>query len=103
MTDFFIPTNATFWTRANVEEDEMSAFAIPSMDQALRYVFALQNYRKIISHENCNIATMTVNRKGKSESARLVFELDSPIREDSLRYLRSLYWVKAVTYITPLD
>ena len=53
MTDFFIPTNTTLWTRVNVEEDEMSAFAIPSMDQALRYVFALQNYRKITSHENC--------------------------------------------------
>lgn len=57
----------------------------------------------IISHEKCNIATMTVDRSGKFDKAKLVLELDSAIRPLTLEYLRSLDWIEKVTYLEGLD
>lgn len=53
----------------------------------------------VLANDNCNIATMSVSRRGKSDLACLVLEMDSGIRDVTLDYLRSLSWVREVTYI----
>lgn len=53
----------------------------------------------VIAYENCNIATMTVNRRGKADIAKLVLELDSELRPLTIEYLRSLNWIRDVTYL----
>ena len=57
----------------------------------------------VLSHDDCNIATMTVSRKGKNELACLVFEMDSGIKPITLEYLRNLNWVRKVIYIPDID
>lgn len=53
----------------------------------------------ILANDDCNIATMSVSRRGKFDVACLVLEMDSGIRDVTLNYLRSLSWVKEVIYI----
>ncbi len=53
----------------------------------------------VLSNDDCNIATMTVSRKGKNDRACLVIEVDSAPRAISMEYLRELSWVESVTYI----
>lgn len=53
----------------------------------------------ILAHDNCNIATMTVNRSGKNDIAKLVIETDSEPNPISLQYLRHIAWVKEVLYL----
>lgn len=53
----------------------------------------------ILAHDNCNIATMTVNRSGKNDIAKLVIETDSEPNPISLQYLRHIGWVKEVLYL----
>ena len=53
----------------------------------------------ILAHDDCNIATMSVSRKGKNDLACLVIEMDSGIKPVTFEYLRSLSWVKEVIYI----
>lgn len=53
----------------------------------------------VLSQENCNIATMTVSRKGKNDLACQFIEIDSEIRGTSLTYLRSLPWIHQVKYL----
>lgn len=50
----------------------------------------------VIAHDQCNIATMSVNRSAKNGEAKLVIELDSDLSPLTLQYLESLYWVKDV-------
>lgn len=57
----------------------------------------------ILAREDCNIATMTVNRSAKNDIAKMVMEMDSPVRPLTLDYLRSLTWVKDVLYIEPVN
>ncbi|HEY0651995.1 MAG TPA: L-serine ammonia-lyase, iron-sulfur-dependent subunit beta [Chryseosolibacter sp.] len=57
----------------------------------------------ILAHDDCNIATMSVSRKGKNDVACLVIEMDSGIKPVTLEYLRSLSWVKEVIYIPDID
>ncbi|MEM9984175.1 MAG: L-serine ammonia-lyase, iron-sulfur-dependent subunit beta [Bacteroidota bacterium] len=57
----------------------------------------------IIAHEDCNIATMTVSRSARNDMARLVLELDSPLRPLTLEYLRSVKWVDKVSYLPRAD
>lgn len=57
----------------------------------------------VLSHDDCNIATMTVSRKGKNDLACLVFEMDSGLKAITLDYLRSLNWVRKVIYIPDID
>jgi len=57
----------------------------------------------VLSHDDCNIATMTVSRKGKNDLACLVFEMDSGIKTITLEYLRNLNWVRSVLYIPDID
>ena len=57
----------------------------------------------IIAHDDCNIATMNVSRKGRNDVARQFIEMDSGLRPISLEYLRQLSWVKNVIYIPNID
>jgi L-serine dehydratase len=57
----------------------------------------------VIAHDDCNIATMNVSRKGKNELARQFIEMDSGIKPITLEYLRQLSWVKHVIYIPNID
>ncbi|MBX2954669.1 MAG: L-serine ammonia-lyase, iron-sulfur-dependent subunit beta [Cyclobacteriaceae bacterium] len=57
----------------------------------------------ILSHDDCNIATMSVSRRGKHDQACLVIEMDSGLKPVTLEYLRSLTWVKEVIYIPDID
>ena len=53
----------------------------------------------VIANDQCNIATMSVSRKGKHDLACLVIEMDSGIKDVTFTYLNSLSWVKEVIYI----
>ena len=53
----------------------------------------------VLAHDDCNIATMSVSRRGKFETACLVIEMDSGLKPVTLEYLRSLNWVKEIIYI----
>ena len=57
----------------------------------------------VLAHEDCNIATMSVNRKGKNELACQVIEMDSGIPEITLKFIEHLNWVKEVIYIPDID
>ena len=57
----------------------------------------------VLSHDDCNIATMTVSRKGKNDLACLVFEMDSGIKQITLAYISELNWVRNVLYIPDID
>lgn len=57
----------------------------------------------VIAHDECNIATMSVSRKGKNELARQFIEMDSGIKPITLEYLKQLSWVKHVIYIPNID
>ena len=53
----------------------------------------------VLAHDDCNIATMSVSRRGKFDVACLVIEMDSGIKPLTLEYVRSLNWIKEVIYI----
>jgi L-serine dehydratase len=53
----------------------------------------------VLAHDDCNIATMTVSRKGKHDLACLCIEMDSGINDVTLAYLKALRWVKEVIYV----
>jgi len=53
----------------------------------------------VLAHDDCNIATMSVSRKGKNDLACQVIEMDSFIKPVTFEYLKSLSWVKEVLYI----
>lgn len=57
----------------------------------------------ILSHDDCNIASMTVGRKGRNDKACLIIEMDSGIRDLTINYLKSLAWIHSVTYIPIID
>ena len=54
----------------------------------------------VVSRDQCNIATMSVSRKGKNDAACLVIEMDQGVKEITLEYLRSLYWVDEIIYLS---
>lgn len=57
----------------------------------------------VLAHDDCNIATMSVSRKGRNDVACLVIEMDSGLKPVTLEYLRSLSWIKEVIYIPDID
>ena len=57
----------------------------------------------VLSHDDCNIATMSVSRKGKNDLACLIIEMDSGLKPITLEYLRSLKWVQEIIYIPDID
>ncbi|MEM7108718.1 MAG: L-serine ammonia-lyase, iron-sulfur-dependent subunit beta [Bacteroidota bacterium] len=64
---------------------------------------SIANIANILSNDNCNIATMSVSRKGKNDIACLVIEMDSALKPISLEYLKNLYWISEVIYIPDID
>lgn len=57
----------------------------------------------IISHDACNIATMTVSRKGKNNLACQILEMDSGLNDITLTYLRNLSFVHKLIYIPKIN
>jgi L-serine dehydratase len=57
----------------------------------------------VVAHDDCNIATMSVSRKGKNDLACLIIEMDSGLKPVTLEYMRSLSWVKNIIYIPDID
>jgi L-serine dehydratase len=57
----------------------------------------------VLANDSCNIATMSVSRKGKNDLACLVIEMDSGIQPIVRQYLEHLDWVTEVTYIPDID
>jgi len=57
----------------------------------------------VIAHDDCNIATMSVSRKGKNDLACQVIEMDSGIKPVTFQYLMSLNWIKEVIYIPDIN
>ncbi|NMM48071.1 L-serine ammonia-lyase, iron-sulfur-dependent subunit beta [Marinigracilibium pacificum] len=57
----------------------------------------------VLSNDECNIATMSVSRKGKSDIACMVIEMDSPLSPISIEYIKHLKWVHEVIYIPNID
>lgn len=57
----------------------------------------------VLAGDDCNIATMSVSRKGKNDLACLVIEIDSGMKPVTLAYVRSLSWVKEVIYLSDID
>ena len=53
----------------------------------------------VLAHDDCNIATMSVSRKGKHDLACQVIEIDSPVKPVTFEYLKSLSWIKEVKSI----
>ncbi|MCX7606001.1 MAG: L-serine ammonia-lyase, iron-sulfur-dependent subunit beta [Bacteroidia bacterium] len=56
----------------------------------------------ILTYDGVNIATLTVSRRAKDDMALQVYELDEPLREASLAYIRHLPWVRAVHLLPPV-
>ncbi len=57
----------------------------------------------VIAHDDCNIATMTVSRRGKNQLARQFIEMDTALKPLTLEYIRHLSWIKNITYIPNIE
>ena len=57
----------------------------------------------VLAQEDCNIATMSVSRKGKNVDACQIIEMDSGLEPLTLEYLNSLKWVHDIIYIPDID
>ncbi len=57
----------------------------------------------VLSHEACNIATMTVDRQGKDQAAKLVLELDSEVRDITIEFISSQRWIESIVYIPDIS
>ena len=52
-----------------------------------------------LASDDCNIATMTVDRQGKKKNAKLVIEVDSAIHPLTVEFMNSRNWIDSVVYI----
>ncbi|MCB0497723.1 MAG: L-serine ammonia-lyase, iron-sulfur-dependent subunit beta [Cyclobacteriaceae bacterium] len=57
----------------------------------------------VLSQDNCNIATMSVSRKGKNDLACQVIEMDSPMKPTTIEYINNLDWVIETVYLPVLE
>ncbi|GEO06778.1 L-serine dehydratase [Adhaeribacter aerolatus] len=57
----------------------------------------------VIAHDDCNIATMTVSRRGRNQEARQFIEMDTALKPLTLEYIRHLSWIKNITYIPNIE
>lgn len=55
---------------------------------------------QLLAQDDCNIATMSVSRKGKNDLACHFVEIDSEPEEITLQYIRHLKWVKELIYLS---
>jgi L-serine dehydratase len=56
----------------------------------------------VLANDDCNIATMSVSRKARHETAGLILEIDSPVRDTTIAYLKTLNWVNELVYFAPV-
>ena len=56
----------------------------------------------VLAYEKCNIASMTVARKGRHQTTCLVIEIDTALRSEVYEYIRKIHWVRSMRYLTPL-
>lgn len=56
----------------------------------------------VLAYDSVNIATLTVSRRAKDDLALQVYELDEPLRPESLSYIQTLRWVERVWLIPPV-
>jgi len=57
----------------------------------------------VIAQDNCNIATMSVSRKGKNDLACQVFEMDSTLKPTTIDYINNLDWVIETIYLPEIE
>lgn len=57
----------------------------------------------ILANDDCNIASMSVNRKGKNDKACHVIEMDSKPPQVTIDYLKHLPWINEVIFIPDID
>ncbi|MDN5200063.1 L-serine ammonia-lyase, iron-sulfur-dependent subunit beta [Fulvivirgaceae bacterium BMA10] len=57
----------------------------------------------VLSHDHCNIATMTVSRKGKHDVACQILEMDTGPKQITIDFLKHIDWVKELIYIPDID
>lgn len=57
----------------------------------------------VLANDECNIASMSVNRKGKHDLACHVIEIDSKPPTVTINYLKHLDWIREVTFIPDID
>lgn len=57
----------------------------------------------ILANDECNIASMSVNRKGKHDKACHVIEMDSKPPAVTIDYLKHLEWIREVIFIPDID
>ena len=60
-------------------------------------------FADVLSHDECNIATMTVSRKAKNDIACLILEIDSGLDDITLSYLKKRKWVHKIIYIPDIS
>lgn len=89
---------------------EIDGFACNFSAQAKTLIITAQDVAgsvafitSIVANDKCNIATMTVNRSGKNDIAKMVLEMDSAITPISIQYLQHLEWVKDLVYLDGVD
>lgn len=64
---------------------------------------AISFIASVLAQDDCNIADMTVSRKGKHQLACHFIEMDSAPRPITISYLESLLWVKSLNYLPDID
>jgi len=53
----------------------------------------------VLSQADCNIASMTVSRKGKNDIACQIIEIDSAVNDVTINYLSSLTFIQDIIYL----
>lgn len=54
---------------------------------------------QLLAQDDCNIATMSVSRKGKNDVACHFIEIDSEPSKITLQYIEHLNWIKELIYL----
>ncbi len=89
---------------------EVNGFSV-GFNASLTTMILLANDRKgavafiatILANDECNIASMSVNRKGKNDMACHVIEMDSKPPTVTIDYLKHLDWIREVIFIPDID
>lgn len=89
---------------------EVNGFGV-SFNAGLTTMILLANDRKgaiafiatVLANDECNIASMSVNRKGKNDEACHVIEMDSKPPTVTVDYLKHLNWIREVIFIPGID
>ena len=57
----------------------------------------------VLANDECNIASMSVNRRGKHDLACHVIEIDSKPSKLTVDYIKHLNWINEVVFIPDID